>query len=325
MTYQYNLIPKELKKFYKIIEDSIDNKSEMKFSELEDKASNFISYIEKLYNKWFPGVKDYSDEHVIEQIFKKDRKNIDFKNRTKYEIVALKRTVNREVKRLSNIKNENDLIHPSNLFFLKEVVFESIEFLDIAHYFINGKMAGYGWSKRALANSMELFSASKMLSMKNFGEEEWGDFVIIPTSIFLIRQAIEIRLKNALGISHVKDEGGNIKKIFPIIFLDFLKSSALVYEFPVKYSIISKIHKWTQNYIHGGFMNYVWEIEWAQHMLKPLFKGDKIGNRWCQYGSIKFTSYKDLKKQVKKYLEQKYNEELEFFWLKNPEAMFTLE
>lgn len=39
---------------------------------------------------------------------------------------------------------------------------------------------------------------------------------------------------------------------------------------PVKKLIISKIHDWTQPFVHGGFSRHLWEIEHAQHVLSQF-------------------------------------------------------
>ena len=43
-------------------------------------------------------------------------------------------------------------------------------------------------------------------------------------------------------------------------------------------------------YIHTGQENPSWEIEWAQHMLRPLFTPTIIENTHQTYGSVRITT-----------------------------------
>ena len=56
---------------------------------------------------------------------------------------------------------------------------------------------------------------------------------------------------------------------------------------PCKLFVIKKIHDWTQYYIHGGMVPYLWQIEWAHYLTEKIFAGDCQGETWSINGGIK--------------------------------------
>lgn len=173
--------------------------------------------------------------------------------------------------------------------FVKEMVFETIVFLDIAHSYIKGQPANINWGKRNVASSEELFNSSKILFWKVKSENILSDFIIRPTSIVLLRQAIELKVKNALGIAEIRNKDGRLFRIPGTVFIEIFRENPNEIEIPVEISILLKIHDWTQYFVHGGYIPNMWEMEWTYYLLNKLFKPfyDEKTGRFDRHGAIK--------------------------------------
>lgn len=313
-------VPKEIEELHSFIKISLKKQDFKNVEEFKNKFKVFLEYLKNLYASWFPKARDYTDEHLTEEVYALYSKKQKNKVKAKYKMQMLIRSSERVFYEALRSKGSENYIDSHKLKLLKEFVFETVEFLDVWSYYISGKNLGYKWRKRAIANSVEIFSAAAMLLKRRVEEEELGGFVIIPTSIFLLRQSIEIRLKNAFGVSHVLNQNGKLFKISGNCFLELVEEFKSFFDLPVKFSLIKKIYAWTNYYIHGGFIHYIWEIEWAHFILRPLFEGEKVNNTWNQFGSIKISKYEELKKKVVKYLEDEKEWKGEICWLPKPEA-----
>jgi hypothetical protein len=96
-----------------------------------------------------------------------------------------------------------------------------------------------------------------------------NDFSIPPLSIFLLRQAIEIKIGEMLNIGAIQTNDNKPVKVTTDKFISLLSEDNFV--LPVKKSIIEKIDTWTNAYIHLGIVDYFWKVEFAQEILNPLF------------------------------------------------------
>jgi len=143
-----------------------------------------------------------------------------------------------------------------------------------------------------------------MLFSGDFNERRFGNFVIRPTSIVLLRQAIEIRLRSAVKVNMIKEASGSPAKIPQKVFFWLFKAHPKDVILPLEISLIEKIFDWTQPYIHGGLLQWSWEIEWAHHLLEPLFASAKVGSGFHYLGNIKVRKsfVDDLEKEINKLL-----------------------
>ncbi|MDP3111109.1 MAG: hypothetical protein Q8M71_03275 [Thermodesulfovibrionales bacterium] len=323
--------PFEIEDLHKFIEHKAKSKTIIGKKQLSEKFENAISYLNNVYNKWFPKKTNFSDIHIAEQIFIKSVKSDYLKHWVKYQLLALIKSAQRAFFNVEYYMGSNPRTKYSKKFgCITEIIFEIMQFLDHASFYVEGQHAGYGWRIRRVLNSAEIFEGSKMLFERRIHEWHLGNFVITPTAIFLIRQSIEIRLKNAFGIHTILSKDGKILKVPGIIFLQFAKENISDVEFPIKFSVIEKVYNWTQHYIHGGFIPHLWEIEWAFHVLKPLFEPyieDKDGKliRYDRYGSVKIKQlfYNQAEEKIKKLLEPKFGADIIIRRVNDPEALLV--
>lgn len=91
----------------------------------------------------------------------------------------------------------------------------------------------------------------------------------VPTAMFQIRQAIEIRLWEIFGIKAICDAEGEIIKITAdkLLGLEGLETNV---DLHIKLSNLLLIHKWTNIYVHIGVTGNYWLIYFAAECIKEF-------------------------------------------------------
>lgn len=246
------------------------------------------AYLDTRYKELFGRKTNYSNEHIAETVFEYFFAEKQIKPYIKCSWQAVERFLQRTAKETRSYLNgdvlPNDKIERLEYFW--ESVFDVALFLNYAESTLDKKHKGYGVGKRTIANSSEIFTAS-IDHLKHFLHiKTFSHFIRQPTAAFLLRQAIELRIKNGLGIYVIFDKSGSPAKITPDTFVEFIYSNDKI-TIPVKKSILKKIHGWTNYYIHGGMLPELWKIELAQELLTDLFNGgEKKGVGMSLFGSI---------------------------------------
>ena len=300
-------VPKELIVFYHYIEDVINRPHLLELEIFTQSYQDFRLYLNNTRKDWFPRsrIKTGKDEYYAEQLFTGEIHCKDIKHSIKIHLIAIILSADRYYSKISqHLKNQDFTTHVYNeLLLFNELVRETIQFLNWNQYHIKGYPAGYHMDKRMVLHSAEIFSASKMLLRNKIIEKNMGDFVVRPTSVFLLRQSIELRLKNAFGIYKLTDMNGKSIK-FPTsrILFQLIKDDPNSIIFPIKISLVEKIYKWSNYYIHLGTIPNIWEIEWAHHILEPLFSSGSYKNIKSIFGSIKIKRnyYDQIDLKIKK-------------------------
>ena len=308
------LMPEQFRVFRNLIVGAGIGQVEIDVKNIECKFQAFLKDFEGICEDLFPGIKNYKDEHIAEQIFHRERERKDLKEWAKYELVAAKRLFewSRDLIKANAVDPQITSLVEVEMKFLKDVFTELMVLIEEAYFYVRAESAKFGgWKKRNVIHSDEIFFASRMLSKEMIIEKERGHFAIRPTSIFLIRQAIEIRIKNGLGIDIITEKSGKLVKLPVEVLLQILekvqKNNPQSIDFPIKISILKKIIKWSNYYIHGGFSPFLWDIVWAQHILKPLFSRGSYKKWHSRYGAIKITKgcYDSIDKMIKKLMNRK--------------------
>ena len=87
-----------------------------------------------------------------------------------------------------------------------------------------------------------------------------------------IRLAIETRLKSAIGIFSIYNEGtGRIVDAKMTHIFEVFEKHAADIEIAVDLHVVRMIYDWSCNYIHSGMVSYKWLIYFAHDLLAPLF------------------------------------------------------
>ncbi|WP_421225162.1 hypothetical protein [Aeromonas jandaei] len=95
------------------------------------------------------------------------------------------------------------------------------------------------------------------------------NFSSMPT---LIRQAIELKVKNMIGLESITNQSGGFKFI-PIskILMFFTKNKNLIH-FPVSIETLSYINLWTNSFVHSGIVPFCWQSLEAIDLISEFFK-----------------------------------------------------
>jgi hypothetical protein len=281
------------------------------------KSKIYHQFLRKIYQEWFSTAKEYSETYVADRIFTAEISKDDVNIWVQINLYSLIKTVKRIKDRLVGYQQNNKDVPKGQLLFFHEIVFDSIEFLNVGYFYLTGQETGNNTHRRRNIMSHEIFYNSKSIINRELIQD---DIVTIPSSIFFIRQAIEIKLKNAFGISSILNKEGKQQKITADYFLKLVDENSADIQFPVKKSIIKQIHSWTNYYIHGAVIFYFWHIEWAHYLLEPLFLPGVAGGRWSISGAItmKRSYYASIEFKIKSLLK---NDDLVIRRMKSPEAI----
>ena len=232
----------------------------------------------KEYQKWiltlkkdFSITKNYTLEHIAEQIFSESSFD---KNRCKMHILAIEFSINELLKELEKIFEQDNNISiyehfiKGKLALLRDIILDINELIwKCKEVFLEEPQTRKS-GRRRLFDSREVFLSSKNLLRRHF---YYDDISFSSISVFLIRQSIELKILNCLGIYKIVDKNNIAQKFKIEKIIEFIEQSNKI-DFPIKKSLLLKITKWTNAYIHRGIMHYHWQIVLAHNVLLPLFK-----------------------------------------------------
>jgi hypothetical protein len=304
-------------------------------NQLRARFEPLMQLLDDIYIRWF-GRKVFKEEDIVFQIFRLNVKSKGFKPWLKYEMIAMMISLQRVFKNIEMRcqKSHNRIMYGKDLAFLCEMIFESCEFLDYAFDRLEGLKAVFGCSKRMRVTSLEVFLAGQNLFRKEISKNWQAGHVISPTSIFLIRQSLELRLKNALGVNYITNKDGKILRVDGSVFLNLVENNLSEVTLPVRLSYIKTIFSWTNSYIHGGHIHRSWEIEWAFSLLQTLFTPynaiENGAHRYDVFGAIRINRslYDRIENEIEASLRKKskkmndaVNSGIRIIRLSQPEAM----
>jgi hypothetical protein len=279
----------ELIKYFNIPEKKIDeyynNLSNLLFSRL---SSNYPSCIVRLLQKYQMGFDKLICEirRLEEELGKKINK---------YKLIHESYNTKDDIEIAKIIFGENNKNYTNQIKYIsierclrriREKIEREKEYYDTDYY--EGIVILYGniyFDADALFNknsrrtqqsaNMDIFRLSNSLLYYYVDRNT----ALIPTTIFLIRQAIEIKILETFGIKGYKciNDSDHIPKINISKLLRFCKKLCenRIMDFPVDISLVVNINTWCNSYIHtGDFIANFWEIEWLHFIMRPLFFGD---------------------------------------------------
>ncbi len=283
------ILPPEIAALRSLSTKAKKDSSNLSIPEFDSVVEAALKYLDCRYKTVFGRKQNYTNEHIAEMVFECFFDENQIKCYIKCSWQAVEKYLKRSFEETKQyIENEQIKKHDKTqrLKYFWDVVFDVVLFLSYAESTLDKSHKRYGLGKRTIANSSEVFDASidhlkHYLHIKTFSE-----FIRQPTAAFLLRQAIELRIKNCLGIYVIYDKSGMPAKITPDTFIDFIYDNDKI-TIPIKKSILRKIHSWTNYYIHGGMLPELWKIELAQFLLTDLFSGGEMpGVGSSVYGSI---------------------------------------
>lgn len=93
-------------------------------------------------------------------------------------------------------------------------------------------------------------------------------FSSMPT---LIRQAIELKIKNMIGFERVTEKNGNFKIVSISRIIKFFDDRKEFFEMPLPMKTLLAINEWTNTFIHTGIVPFCWQSLEAIDLIECLF------------------------------------------------------
>jgi hypothetical protein len=198
------------------------------------------------------------------------------------------------------MKNYKDILKDEDLIFLtKEIIYDAYSIPIVENALeLDGWISRNSsiWANDFFKNAKFSYFTRKFYPILSRDQHQSFTFLLMPV---MIRQAIEIKIREMIGLEKITDEKQKFKFI-PIskILKDLNTMKAI--DFPID-TLIS-INKWTNSFVHTGEVPLIWQSLEAIDLIEPFFaikKGDNINLR-CVSLLKEGISYQ----QIKEYLEE---------------------
>lgn len=230
---------------------------------LSHNMSNLIYLKDKLENY----LKNNNTEKYLSHLYSGDINEDWFQAQCRSACNQIEKITNRESK--FNIFYEI-LLTENNLVLLTRELISDISLLDqIAGQKLD---LNYKISRDNYLSSHQFFLHAKFSYFTNKYIAETTsrnfNFSTMPT---LIRQSIEIKLKNMIGLEKVEKVGGGFKFIPVSSLLDFFIKKTEFVEFPVCLNALKAINTWTNTFVHTGVVPFCWQSLEAVDLIEDLF------------------------------------------------------
>ncbi|MBJ9373727.1 hypothetical protein [Acinetobacter sp. TGL-Y2] len=136
----------------------------------------------------------------------------------------------------------------------------------------NSPIGLIGKSRTMPAQQFFIESKFNYFSKKYSNFDSISPFAIYSTPI-LIRQSIEIKIKELLRIDTVKFTPTGGDTFIPINkYLDFIKNTNnSIFDLPVNINDLIEINRWTNTFVHEAYNEFIWIIQSCVTTIEPLF------------------------------------------------------
>lgn len=123
----------------------------------------------------------------------------------------------------------------------------------------------------------------------------------------LIRQAIELKIKNMIGLEKVTTINGDFKFVPINSLISFFESHKKLFNMPVDFAKLKHINTWTNMYIHTGIIPFCWQSLEAIDIIEKLFTTEDSGNGYINLRGFSFISQEISLAELKELLDNKFN------------------
>ncbi len=222
------------------------------------------------------------DEQIANQVFLTNRD----KHHPKYFTSAIIKSCNRIIETIP--KNIDETTGIKVLYFMYNYVNEILHDLSRLNVIENS------CCKTDCLYAEEAYNASVDLLWNTTSIRKPSIVPVTQSSVFLIRQSIELKLYGILGISDIHHANSSVKIKLLDLFKFIDKNNQIKWEFKLSKSNLEKIILWTNDYVHNGVISSLWLIETAQYFIKDLFKSNQDDflvqlNKLCNEASFSDT------------------------------------
>ena len=126
-------------------------------------------------------------------------------------------------------------------------------------------------------------SIHQVLRQSLFGQFSISSFadMEISSSIAVIRQLVELRMRRAFGVlSYMEEHSGKLIPLDLSALFECLKLHEDHITFPLKLENIERIYKWSNMYVHSGKTELTWIPYYIEKILRELTFGQKTAHGW---------------------------------------------
>ena len=268
-------IKRNKKTFYNVLRKS----SEALLADI-DSCQNFICK------------KRYKQNHLASKVFEM---NLQGKDYFVYNIQVIFQSIKKQhediqVNREYKVFKRNEYAIGKCLFF-HDMLYDVSEFFDALYqfkqeeyikWFQEGKIEEgeklFKEQYRQRAKKNKLYSSKDILRASNQIKNRYlykDDIAAVPVVIFQMRQIIELRILEILGIRAIVTDNGLLEKITANTFLN-MKNFATDVLTPIEAGTLKKIYAWTCVYVHRGLSGEYWLIDFLYSYLIDFTIEDAI-------------------------------------------------
>lgn len=283
---EFNPLPKELLVFSHIFYTNGIPRNNSTFNEVLTNKDSVLAYLEKRYESYYKD-KVVCEEKYLDYLYKDKVNAKQYGKYLQVNFLSLIKCFNESIFYLENVNIKTGPTDIEKVNYANKLFGEIVIFLNEFETFVNKDHIPYGYYRRNISLSYELYYSSFHHYFSYCNPLTFASITMQPLAVFQIRQAIEVRIKNALGI-HILRRKSNYDqlKITPDVFIEFIYSRPTQITIEVDKNVLQKIHSWTNLYIHTGFMPQAYKIWYAIKKIEPLFSYRTVNGYDDRYGSI---------------------------------------
>lgn len=304
------------------------------------KPINFIDYLKYLLDSNFAELEQLlklnmgdkclpnrSEEEIIEGALANSPQNLKKKKKEKNYYHCHARCLMDTIKRIFNVKLYNAISSPmvpqlainNYQHILQHFLFDSTELYML--YLENMKDITLAHRPILTNRQIHYLSMHQILRQSIFGQCSYHSFVNleISSSIAIIRQIVEFRIRRAFGVIAFIDSSGNLQPLGMSALFACLEEFENDIVFPIKLSSIIRIYQWSNMYIHSGEGDFSWLPFHLEFVLRNFSFGHEQKDGYDVKNSIK-TNKKTIENIHCKLLNGKSNL---FIYSCEPECILT--
>lgn len=203
---------------------------------------------------------------------------------------VVKRIFNRELYNALNTRNTPEIALHNYGHILKWILLDSE---NLCNQYANYILGDTKYHNNIDTRYIHYIPVHQALRQTLFGQVSYNSFadMEISTSIAVIRQLIELRIRRAFGVlSYIDKDSGVPSPLKLSSLFDCIKKHKDEISFPLKIENIERIYNWSNMYVHSGKCELSWIPYYVENILKELSFGQMTENGWDVKNGISTTS-----------------------------------
>ncbi|KPI48378.1 hypothetical protein ACWTV9_10310 [Clostridioides difficile] len=253
---------------------------------------NLESQINEMFN--FKKLPNRNPEQIIEGILATSPKELDKKRMDKnyYSCNAL--CLIETIKMIYNpqlcnaLSNENVPKHVLDNY--KHILkYMLLDLGELNNLYNNNIKNNFKYSSNIDSRYIHYSSVHQVLRQSLFGQFSFNSFcdMEISSSIAVIRQLIELRIRRAFGvISYIEKDSGKLLPLELSLIFERVKIYKDKITLPISIENIERIYRWSNMYVHSGKCELSWIPYYLENILRSLSFGEKTQTGWDVKNSI---------------------------------------